>query len=69
MSDASPPRLPLTHALTAHAQSVCAGLEQGHAPLLEQVTPTTARLLLWWFGEEACAQRNGLNFHIGQKFS
>lgn len=67
MSEASQPLLPLTHALTIQTQHLCAGLEQGCAPLLEQVTPTTARLLLWWFGEEACTQRNGLNFHVGQK--
>jgi type III restriction enzyme len=31
------------------------------------VTPTTAELLMWWFGEDMVIARGGLNFHAGQK--
>jgi type III restriction enzyme len=30
------------------------------------VTPTTAELLLWWFGEDMVLARS-LNFHAGQR--
>lgn len=60
-------RLPLAAALTARANAWCAGLEQGAAPVLEMVTPTTAELLKWWFGEDMLVARGGLNFHSGQK--
>ncbi|MFZ3125400.1 MAG: DEAD/DEAH box helicase family protein, partial [Acidovorax sp.] len=43
------------------------GLEHGAADLLELVTPTTAELLLWWFGQDMVDARSGLNFHAGQK--
>ncbi len=59
--------LALSAALTAQTRQWCLGLESGAADILEQVTPTTAELLLWWFGEEMQAARNGLNFHAGQK--
>lgn len=59
--------LALSTALTAQTRQWCLGLESGAADILEQVTPTTAELLLWWFGEEMQTARNGLNFHLGQK--
>lgn len=59
--------LALSAALTTQTRQRCLGLESGAADILEQVTPTTAELLLWWFGEEMQAARNGLNFHAGQK--
>ena len=63
--------LALSTALTAHTRQLCLGLESGAADMLEQVTPTTAELLRWWFGEEMVATRGGLggglNFHAGQK--
>jgi type III restriction enzyme len=59
-------QLELATALTAKTQQLCIGLEDGVADILDLVTPTTAELLRWWFGEEACATRS-LNFHDGQK--
>ena len=59
--------LALSTALTAKTRQLCLGLESGAADILELVTPTTAELLLWWFGEEMQATRGGLNFHQGQK--
>ncbi|MDR0478884.1 MAG: DEAD/DEAH box helicase family protein [Burkholderiaceae bacterium] len=58
--------LPLAAALTARAHELCKGLEQGQAEILDGVTPTTAELLRWWFGDEACAGR-AVNFHAGQR--
>jgi type III restriction enzyme len=59
--------LPLASALTKRTQQLCLGLESGSAEILELVTPTTAELLKWWFGEDMVLARSGLNFHIGQK--
>ncbi len=63
--------LALSTALTAQTRQLCLGLESGAADILEQVTPTTAELLLWWFGEDRVMARGGenrgLNFHTGQK--
>ncbi|MDD5029191.1 MAG: DEAD/DEAH box helicase family protein [Rhodoferax sp.] len=59
--------LALSTALTAKTRQLCLGLESGAADILELVTPTTAELLLWWFGEDMVLARSGLNFHIGQK--
>lgn len=64
-NDADP--LALSTALTAKTQQLCLGLEFGAADILDLVTPTTAELLLWWFGEEQATTRGGLNFHTGQK--
>lgn len=66
MSDTQNP-LALAAALTARTQQLCLGLEHGAADILELVTPTTAELLLWWFGEEQTSTRSTLNFHAGQK--
>ncbi len=59
--------LALSDALTTRTNALALGLEHGAADLLELVTPTTAELLLWWFGEDMVAARSGLNFHAGQK--
>lgn len=59
--------LALASALTQQTRALCAGLESGVAEILERVTPTTAELLRWWFGEDMVAARGGLNFHAGQK--
>ena len=67
MMNATDNPLALSAALTAKTQQLCLGLEHGAADLLELVTPTTAELLLWWFGEEQTTTRGGLNFHQGQK--
>lgn len=60
-------QLALSAGLTAKTQQLCLGLESGAADILELVTPTTAELLLWWFGEDMVLARQGLNFHAGQK--
>ncbi|MDO9141491.1 MAG: restriction endonuclease subunit R, partial [Methylobacter sp.] len=59
-------QLELAKALTAKTQQLCIGLADGVSDLSDLVTPTTAELLHWWFGEEACATRS-LNFHDGQR--
>ncbi|MDR2013592.1 MAG: DEAD/DEAH box helicase family protein [Rhodanobacter sp.] len=58
--------LRLAKALTQRTQQLCIGLEQGDAEILDLVTPMTAELLRWWFGEDACQSRK-LNFHAGQR--
>jgi type III restriction enzyme len=64
MSDTKP--MALASALTRRTEQLCVGLEQGVADLYELVTPTTAELLRWWFGEDACQSRH-FNFHAGQR--
>lgn len=58
--------LALAKALTRRTHALCEGLETGHADILDLITPTTAELLHWWFGEDACGAR-AFNFHDGQK--
>jgi type III restriction enzyme len=65
MTDANQP-LALAAALTRRTEQLCIGLEQGVADLYELVTPVTAELLRWWFGEDACQSRT-FNFHPGQR--
>jgi type III restriction enzyme len=60
-------QLALSTGLTAKTQQLCLGLESGAADILELVTPPTAELLLWWFGEDMALARGALNFHAGQK--
>ena len=59
--------LALSAALTAKANQLALDLESGAADLLELVTPITAELLHWWFGQDMVDARGGLNFHAGQK--
>ena len=59
-------QLALSAGLTAKTNQLCMGLESGAADILELVTPTTAELLLWWFGVDMVLARGGLNFHAGQ---
>ena len=59
-------QLALTTGLTAKTQHLCIGLESGVADISDLVTPTTAELLHWWFGDEAKTTRR-LNFHDGQR--
>lgn len=66
MSGQADDPLPLAAALTRRARQLCLGLEGGEAEILELVTPTTAALLRWWFGGDACASR-AFNFHTGQR--
>ncbi|HWG10498.1 MAG TPA: DEAD/DEAH box helicase family protein [Rhodanobacteraceae bacterium] len=63
---ASDNQLELAAALTQRTKQLCLGLEHGEAEILELVTPATAELLRWWFGEDACASR-AFNFHAGQR--
>ena len=67
MTQAHPDQLALSTGLTAKTNQLCLGLESGAADILELVTPTTAELLKWWFGEDMVLARSGLNFHAGQK--
>ena len=67
MSTKAEDQLALAAGLTTKTQQLCLGLESGAADILELVTPTTAELLLWWFGEDMVFARQGLNFHAGQK--
>ena len=60
-------QLELSTGLTAKTNALCLGLESGAAEILDLVTPTTAELLKWWFGDDMVAARGGLNFHAGQK--
>jgi type III restriction enzyme len=60
-------QLALAAGLTAKTNQLCLGLESGAADILELVTPTTADLLAWWFGEDMAMARGSLNFHAGQK--
>ena len=66
MTDTKHP-LALSTALTARTNALALGLEHGAADLLELVSPTTAELLHWWFGQDMVDARGGLNFHAGQK--
>ena len=58
--------LVLAKSLTQRTEQLCKGLESGTADLYEMVTPTTAELLRWWFGEDA-RQTRAFNFHPGQQ--
>jgi len=60
-------QLALSAGLTAKTNQLCIGLESGVADIFELVTPTTAILLKWWFGEDMIATRSTLNFHTGQR--
>jgi type III restriction enzyme len=60
-------QLALSTGLTAKTNQLCLGLESGAADILDLVSPTTAELLTWWFGEDMVLARGGLNFHVGQK--
>ncbi len=60
-------QLALSIGLTAKTNQLCLSLESGAADILDLVTPTTADLLKWWFGEDMVLARGGLNFHAGQK--
>ncbi|TCZ84256.1 DEAD/DEAH box helicase family protein [Lysobacter sp. N42] len=56
----------LAKALTKRTEQLCAGLDAGTADVLELVTPVTAELLRWWFGDDA-RQTRRFNFHAGQR--
>ena len=58
--------LTLARKLTDRVSDACAGLESGSAAILDQVSPTTAELLKWWFQEDFKDTR-GFNFHDGQR--
>ena len=60
-------QLALAKGLTQKTNGLTIGLDLVGAELLELVTPTTADLLKWWFGEDMVSARDGLNFHDGQR--
>lgn len=60
-------QLALSTGLTTKTNQLCIGLESGVADIYELVTPITAELLKWWFGEDMIAARGTLNFHAGQR--
>ena len=66
MTAANDHPMALAAALSRRTEQLCIGLEQGIADIYELVTPITAELLRWWFGEDACASRV-FNFHAGQR--
>lgn len=58
---------PLATGLSKRVNHQISDLVAGHSPeLLEQVTPTTAELLRFWFQQDYCDGRF-LNFHEGQR--
>ena len=65
--DHSQGQLALAKGLTQISKALCLGLESGSAEILNLVTPTTADLLKWWFGEDMVTARVDLNFHEGQR--
>jgi len=67
MSAKADDQLALSAGLTAKTNQTLPGPRIRAADILELVTPTTAELLLWWFGEDMVLARQGLNFHAGQK--
>lgn len=58
--------LTLARKLTDRVAKACIGLESGTAPILDQVSQTTAELLKWWFQDDFKDTRN-FNFHDGQR--
>jgi type III restriction enzyme len=58
--------LTLARKLTERVAEACIGLESGTAPILDQVSETTAELLKWWFQDDFKDTRN-FNFHDGQR--
>lgn len=58
--------LSLAKGLTAIVAEACSGIEAGDAPILGQVSETTAELLKWWFQSEFKDARQ-FNFHPGQE--
>jgi len=58
--------LSLAQGLTAKVSEVSAGLDDGTAPILDQVSEVTAELLKWWFQTEFREAR-AFNFHPGQR--
>ena len=67
MSANADDQLALSAGLTAKTNALCLGIESGAAEILDRVTPTTAELLKWWFGDDMVTARGGLNFHAGQR--
>jgi type III restriction enzyme len=58
--------LTLARRLTDRVAEACVGLENGDAPILSQVSDTTAELLKWWFQQDFMDTRP-FNFHEGQR--
>ncbi|MBU2341845.1 MAG: DEAD/DEAH box helicase family protein [Alphaproteobacteria bacterium] len=58
--------LTLAKSLTTKVEEACVGLENGDAPILDQVSEMTAELLKWWFQSDFQDARQ-FNFHPGQR--
>jgi type III restriction enzyme len=58
--------LSLAHGLTTKVNEACAGLDNGTAPILDQVSAVTSELLKWWFQADFLETRI-FNFHPGQR--
>ncbi|MGO6703978.1 DEAD/DEAH box helicase family protein [Rhizobium ruizarguesonis] len=58
--------LSLALGLTTRVEEACVGLENGEAPILDQVSEVTSELLKWWFQAEFKDTRT-FNFHAGQR--
>lgn len=58
--------LTLAKSLTTKVEEACVGLENGDAPVLDQVSEMTAELLKWWFQSDFQDARQ-FNFHPGQR--
>lgn len=58
--------LSLAKGLSAKVEEACAGLENGEAAILDQVSEVTGGLLKWWFQAEFQDARS-FNFHPGQR--
>ena len=58
--------LSLAQGLTAKVNEVCAGLDEGTASILGQVSEITAELLKWWFQADF-RETLPVNFHPGQR--
>jgi len=56
----------LAKKVTERTETVSAGLENGQADILSQVTDVTGELLRWWFQQDYIDMR-AMNFHEGQK--
>ncbi len=56
----------LARSLTARTDQLCKHLGTGTADIYDLVTPVTAELLHWWFGDAARDAR-AFNFHPGQR--
>ena len=58
--------LSLAQGLTSKVNEVSTGIDNGTAPILDQVSEVTTELLKWWFQADFREAR-AYNFHPGQR--